>query len=418
MISLYPSQTHLIQGRASQPVYFDAPTFAANSNGIRCIYYLAKKLASNGVQVIFLPRSPRGFKEKLPIDFINIKASPLWDVNGPAMLICSESVPAKTIKCARRNGLRIVWWYLAPHGLLDKPKITPIDGEKVIAFSVYAAPQENTYYYFQPPLDPPWKKAIETYRPKTNHKRLEVALYCGKGRLKALPKNITVLLFNSNIRVITREHPQTRKELFDLMLSIDGLITFDELSQLSLEAATLGLPVFLANPLFSPESLELFPIPIARLITRDSNYYIDLLASKRRGELKAVSQNEIFSRNTNCVTQILELVSSANWNSTSDDQHRLDKIIRFGHELRASSILYPHYSGQSAGAFLLGVYTISILERPFIHRLTCLTISLLDEVGHLFFRVGGSALFISLASRFKGSKILRRALKSMRTFIN
>jgi hypothetical protein len=165
----------------TQPVYIDAPTYVANSNGIRCLYFLARELARQGVDVVLLPRNTRGFAKNLPPAFKNIKSLPPWRINEPGVLICSESVPAKTVNQARKSNTKIIWWYLAPHGLLEKPKTLPRNQEEIAVFSPYVLPQYGDYCYFQPPIDLPWQRALSTYRPKSDHKPLSLALYCGKG---------------------------------------------------------------------------------------------------------------------------------------------------------------------------------------------------------------------------------------------
>ena len=44
------------------------------------------------------------------------------------------------------------------------------------------------------------------------------------------------------------------------MLNSKGLISFDEISQTNLEAASIGLPVFIANKCFPSSSMANFPI--------------------------------------------------------------------------------------------------------------------------------------------------------------
>lgn len=395
------------------PVFVDAPTFMANSNGIKCIYYLAKRLADSGVNIVFLPRNIQGFKKKLPAEFKGIPVWPLWRIQAPATLVCPESAPAKTIKYARKKGIRILWWYLAPHGLLEKPKASPKAGDKIITFSSYVFPEEDCYY-FQPPLDPAWCRALATYRPRSDHKETMVGIYCGKGRLRPLPEQLRALLFDSKIKIITRSSPSSRNELFSLLSMIDGLITYDELSQLTLEAATLGIPVLLANPLFPPKCLNLFSISISTFVTRDPEEFLSLLSERRQGLLKAVSSSSIFSENADTLDRFSRLVLSKTWNYTGEDKLRMQSIFRYGRMLRSKRAIYPHYGGQSAGTFFLAFYMRSLLERPFIYQQICHIISFVDEIGRFFFLAGAGKLFDFIASRLLRSKSLRKGSKLFR----
>lgn len=400
---------------AGSPVYIDAPTFTPNSNGIKCIYYLAKELSIKGLRIIFLPRNNRGFRKSLPSEFRGIESSPSWSISGPATLICSESVPAKTISYARANGIRIIWWYLAPHGLLENPKASPKAGEKILTFSSFIFP-DGEHYYFQPPLDQPWSQALKTYRPKSNHKTLEIGLYCGKGRLKSIPTNLRKLICDSNIHIITRSSPSSRKELFSLMSTLDGLITFDELSQLTLEAATLGLPVFIANPLFPAESLDSFPVLISPLISRESGSFIRLMSSRRMGELRGIAKSSVFCQNSETVARLEQLVLDPSWSWTSSDNIKLRSIISFGHRLRSRRALYPHYAGQSSGTYLLGLYIAFLSEKPLYYNLLCRVISLVDELGRFCFLLGGGVMFSAVANKVGRSQSLRKTSRLVRRF--
>ena len=398
-------------------VYIDAPTFSPNSNGIRCLYFLAKRLREEGAQVAFLPRNTRGFRKNLPKLFEGIDTVPAWGLSSPATLICSESVPARTIEQARRKGIKILWWYLAPHGLLESPNCKVFNTDHLAVFSPYILPQSNTYFYFQAPLDEAWKHAISTYRPRTDHKRPEIALYCGKGRLSPLSSKVRLFLANSNIHVITRSSPPSRKELFELLLSVDGLITFDELSQLSLESATIGVPVLVANPLFPKEALNSFPIDVKHLWTRDQDSFIELIKCRRAGKIKGVSKAELFSCNQQTIENFLSLIAKDNQLHITQEKHNHAKLFAYGRELRSARVLYPHYGGQSAGTLLLQLYIYSLTETPNFHTFTCKTIAILDEIGRIMHAVGLGRLLIYIANKGSGSTRLQNTTRAITKLI-
>jgi hypothetical protein len=391
-------------------VYIDAPTFTHSSNGIRCIYSLAESLARIGVNIEFLPRNIRGFNKMMPKELRKIKACPLWNIQARAALICTESVPAKTILMARKKGLRILWWYLAPHGLLEKPAARPRPGEKIVTFSPLVYPDKE-FCYFQPPLDTPWARALETFRPKSDHKTIEIGLYCGKGRLKSIPEKLRAFLFNSNIRIITRTSPATREELFSLLITIDGLITFDELSQLSLEAGTLGVPVFSANPLFTRNCLNMFPVDITSLVTHDAWEFMQRLTNRREGRLKSISKSSLFASNNDAISCLAHAVATDSWEWVATDKARYYDIIKYGRHLREKRVLYPHYSGQSAGTYFLGLYVASLNQNLPLHNLVCGLISLADELGRLMLWLGCGKIFKFCAGKINDSKSLKMGLR-------
>lgn len=269
-------------------------------------------------------------------------------------------------------------------------------------------PDNGDYCFFQPPIDLPWQRALSTYRPKSDHKRLSIALYCGKGRLKQLPEELQSILYNSQIQLITRAFPSTRAGLFRLLASVDGLITFDELSQLSLEAATLGIPVLLANPVFPEESLDSFPIAMRPLVTRVSTRFAELLSMRRLGKLKSLPQSSIFASNQQSVSHIVELITHHELHFQRNVRPSLKKLSRFSRLLRSKRVLYPHYGGQAAGTFLISLYIMSIYERPSIHRLICHFIAFVDEIGKLMFMIGAESVFTAATTRLKRSRLLRK----------
>jgi hypothetical protein len=383
------------------PVYIDAPNYTPTSNGIRCIYFLAQQLAAKGAQVVFIPRQIRGFMNNLPQPFEGFDVAPGWSMSDRGTLICSESAPAGLITQARSSGVRIIWWYLAPHGLLERPSAQPRLGEKIIFFSSYVMPDCHSYFYFQPPLDASWKHALSVHRTLSSHKPLELALYCGKGRLRELPENLRLEIFNSNLNVITRSYPPSREQLFSVLFNLDGLITFDELSQLSLEAASLGIPVFLANPLFPKSSADSFPVPLSSFLTRDSHEFLELMEQRRSGRLKAIRTATLFTQNQSTVAQLMALVSDPKWNCTDADILLMERNKDFGRQMKRKRVLYPHYGGQSAGTFFLSTYITSIFETTSAHRRICRIISAVDELGRLLNFFGAGSIYVNFIYRTK-----------------
>ena len=387
-------------------VYIDTPTFAPSSNGIKCIYHLAVQLANIGVNVRILPRDIRAFRRKVPSEFKGIKISMPWQIEGPATLICIESVPANTVKIARRKGLQIFWWYLAPHGLLEKQKATPRPGEKLAVFSPYVFP-EKEYYYFQPPLDNHWLHAIRKHRPRTDHKKVVIGVYCGKGLLKALPEELRALMVDADIRVISRTSPKTRADLFALLSSLDGLVTFDEISQLTLESASIGIPVFIANPLFPRDSCLMFPLPIEDFATSDHNEFIERIQKRRLNQTRQISISTLYTRNHDTINRILEDLRCSDWEWTNTTAERYHNIARFGRDLNQKNRIAPYYAGQSAGTYLFRLYLASLTYSKHFHHSACILISLVDQIGRFFYLIGFAKAFEIIVTRTKNSKSAR-----------
>jgi hypothetical protein len=406
------------KGTKREVVYFDTPTFSPASNGIKCIYHLAEQLANIGVDVKLLPRDLRAIRINLPSKFKGLEICMPWQVEGPATLICTESVPARTIKIARRKGLRIFWWYLAPHGLLEKQKTTPSPGEKLAVFSPYVFP-EKEYYYFQPSLDNHWLHAIRKHRPRTDHKKLAIGVYCGKGLLKALPEELRSLMVDAEIQVISRTSPKTRSGLFSLLSDLDGLVTFDELTQLNLEAASIGIPIFIANPLFPSDASTLFPLPIEDLATSDHKEFILRIDKRRLNQTRQLSASTLYSLNDITIDRIMKDLECASWGWSTAATERYKNITRYGQDLRRKNKLAPYYGGQSAGTYFFRLYMAASLTQPrYFYHFACMLISLLDQIGRFFYLIGFSKAFEIIIARIKKSKSARsgaRVINKYRT---
>ena len=92
------------------------------------------------------------------------------------------------------------------------------------------------------------------------------------------------------------------------MLGCDGLISFDELTQTNLEAASLGIPVYLANPLFPKNCLKKFNIQDFReRITSSPEKFISML--KKDFKLKPFDVNYLKSSNKITINNFINIVT-------------------------------------------------------------------------------------------------------------
>ena len=354
-------------------VYVDAPAYVANSNGLRCLYGLAQELVSRSIQIHLLPRNYIEFAAFLPSEYSHMPvASYYGGLKAGGVLIAGESLPKDLIKLARNHGLTILWWYLAPEDVLDVKPVKPNPCEPVMVFSPYIGPADE-YFYYQPPLDDEWRKClnlIEDHFVKTSK---TLALYSGKGRLKKLPHQLLSFCKDFNITIISRHCPATRKELLDAIVSCDGLISFDELSQLNLEAASLGTPVLIANKLYESKVIEDFPIAINRFVTQDPNVFISrVLSGATNSKAAYLSSHDVLSCNVSTVDKIAKLLSSLPFLDEIAYAKQQEKLSNFGRRLRAQHALLPIWSGQSPGAhFFFALYSWSLHQGRTWHLFVC-----------------------------------------------
>jgi hypothetical protein len=375
------------KAEAAVMVYVDAPTYTEKSNGIRCLYQLANALANRGHSVWLVPRSPVGFFKLIPDEFCGLQIARQPGHNGEGVFICSESVPAAKVQAARNAGTRVIWWYMAPHGLLEKPRITPQEGEAICCFSSYVLPDSAPSFFFQPPFDEAWKNEIGIFRPTTSHKRRCMGLYTGKGRLRPLPEELQRFLFGAEIKLFTRATPKSRSKLFRQLQQCDGLITFDELTQLNFEAATLGVPIFLANPLFPPESCDSFPVPISDYISDSAPLFFEQVRQRRNGTLKPLGLQGmlLFNINKECILRFEAVIGDPATSPAVGEGHQIDRLISFGRHLRNQRILLPCDNGQAPSARLIRAYVDSFSYSRNFHLLVSGAAFALDVLGVALF---------------------------------
>ena len=356
-------------------IYIDTPTFVANSNGIKCLYYMGLELSRRGLDIKLSPRTLTNFFDNLPAGLAGLPLGNIENMTNRDILFCSESVPPEKIRHARGIGAKIIWWYLAPHGLLERSKVEPIAEEQICCFSSYVLPELENSFYYQPPLDQAWSKALGTHQvTKPKNSRKVFGIYTGKGALRKLPLELYNYIYGAEFLLFTRQLPKSRSKLFQALLRCDGLISFDELSQLNLEAATLGLPVYFPSSIFPETTYKNFPIPIGRYQTFSHDIFIKILEMRRSGKTKNLTKIDIQSNNADCINQFEALINASEQRFTSYSKKGVNEIRQFGKQLKAKKLLIPIRNGQSPGSALIEIYISSLSSSYFKHlRITKVT---------------------------------------------
>ena len=341
-------------------LYLDLPPYSHKSNGIRCLYELALELVSEGIEVIGVPRHPDQVREALqqaPPAMAALPTSPVPSGNAADLFLCAETVPLPLLQAARQRGMRIAWWQLAPFGLLGKTQY-PRQGEHLLPFSSYTQPDAIQHYYYQPPLDQAWAAALQSPRPARTSGPLKIALYPGKGRLRRLPPSLLALMRSSEVLLITRAFPETRAELFALLADCDGLINFDELSQLNLEAASLQIPVFLANRLFPDRCLESFSVQrLQEAVTGEPERFIEQVHQRHSSASNPWPQTSLLAANQATVFAIKALIGGQSQQSLIRDQTQIQPLKTYTQHLKQQRAIYANVNmAESGGTLALDDY--------------------------------------------------------------
>ncbi len=388
-------------------VFVDLPTYASESNGICCLYDLSHELAAKGFSVTGVPRNFGKYRkniDKLPDRFKSIKIAPKLFGTKNCVFIVSETVSPRIVNSARRNGALIVWWQLAPYGLLGA-KSCPEPGDLSLPFSSYVDPAADLYFYYQPRLAKEWIDALSNTS-KCCAAKKSFLIYSGKGRLVKLPQFLLDACKQADVQFITRTHPATRRQLFKYMQNSHGLISFDELTNLNLEAVSIGLPVFLANPLFPAKSRNRFGVPgfIDRVFT-DPQLFLNQAQLRYEGTHDTIEEGLLTRFNASTVDLISNII-------TGDEpdprflvsaQDLLD-YRKYCSLLKRKRVIYTHIGGHPGGSILFKPY-VDLLRKGKSCSLLMICISALDNLYCYLgiFLVHPSLFVFGFVKRFKAA---------------
>ena len=346
-------------------VFIDWPIYSPASNGIRCLYEISLELANKGVNVVGIPRDVKkhfNSIEQLPSQFRKIPITEKPCGSARDILIASETIPQRVISAARRNNVRIAWWQLAPYALLGNTHY-PLPGDINMPFSAYTDPEANCFFYYQPSPEEEWKSAIYNISARTSA-RTTFAVYNGKGRLTRLHPSILTACEHAQIQLITRFNPKTKRELFTALTRCHGLISFDEITSLNLEATSLGLPVLLANPLFPPACRSRFNLQqFTENSTADPHHSLRMVEARISGNSRRIKERELTESNSATVELMLSIIKmSGNWEDFIVGSHDVERYRNYTGLLISKRVIYIHAGGQSGGSMFANAYCRSISQ--------------------------------------------------------
>ena len=346
-------------------VFIDMPPFSKKSNGVVCFYELYNFLFNRNLDLYFLPRDVFEIKyniNSIPYDLskYNFVLS-LEGANKDDWLIANDTTSKKHIKLARKIGLKILWWQLAPYNFLGG-KVFPQVGEINMPFSSCVDPYANEFFYYQPPIDKYWKYALGLSDNKIL-KKDSITIYTGKGRVRNLPIEIKNLFKQYNINLISRTYPNKRNGMFKLLLNSVAFITFDEFTQLNLEAASIGVPVFVANKIFPDFVYENFPIKsLGERVTADTEYFLELIEKSKNKQLSKFDINELIQSNQTTFNNIYKVLNQNNSLKVSSED--LKRFTSWTSYLANKNMIHPHINGgQSGGSLFIKQYCSNLIDQ-------------------------------------------------------
>lgn len=339
-------------------IFIDYPKFNSSSNGTRCFLELFNYLEKQQLNIIKINR-PTKFKKKIKYDFLNLlRIYPYLSTHSfkkNDYLIACDTTPNYLLNYARKKNLKIIWWQLAPYRFFGNNQIPKV-GEFNLPFSSYVCPKSDFYFYLQPKVDDVWKKALYKMQSRKNKKYHKICIYTGKGKLTKLPNSIRKLFSEYKFEIITRLKPKSRSSYFESLLHSDGLITFDEITQTNLEAASLGLPVYLANPLFPDESLENFNMKkFQTRITKSSGMFLSMLKSNSF-PAEILDHNYLESKNEITLKKFVGILNNEIFLKKLS-KNDISYFKHYSKNLKAKKMILPFVnSGQAPSSLIINLY--------------------------------------------------------------
>lgn len=368
-------------------IFVDFPQFSKFSNGTKCIHELINYLEFRKFQVIKLTRDER-IITKIKTNFSSKSEKKLsyifkdFNYKKDWFLSC-DTTPFFLMNYVRRKNIRIISWQLAPYKFLGAKKL-PFPGEYNLPFSSFCDPYSEYFYYYQPSIDKEWLNSLERCKEIREKRFNTICIYTGKGKLKEIPKSLRSIFTNKKIKLITRIYPSSRKLYFKYLRKCDGLISFDEMTQTNLEAASLGVPVYIANRCFPENSIRNFPIKdIKNRITVDTNKFLSMISSEN---LPPYEARFLEKYNLNTLHKIEKILKS----KLKIQKMTFSKFIQFkdyaNYLGKRNAILPLINGGQSPGTIFLNLYIKNIQnEKRF--KLVCILIKLTDFIGFILWKL-------------------------------
>lgn len=405
-----------------RPLVMLMPTeLNARSNGHACMLTLALQLKRAGYDIHLLPFKPYTFFSSylpsLPPVFRELPfISNPEQVPGDAVLLVPESAPRKLVAQLRKHYSEVVWWLLAPVGLLTSfwPDIRR--GDRLIAFSEFSLPRQRDYLFVHPKAHALLEKAQKAHVPHSP-KDNQIALYTGKGRLKPLPHSLHRQLLPYQVVLITRTFPRTKDGLIRLLTRSKGLISCDPMTNLTLEAANLGVPTFLpgTNP-FPERAYQHFPVDLRDFITDAPETFLAWINSKEPP--RKLPDKPLYQKGDQAATLIDLLTRTPEPHDSKAyriDDDMLALLKRYHAQLISSRAIQIDRGGQSMSSALSRQYAFTLKAPYGMHVAFCRVLALIDRATDLLSALGLFHVLHPFINR--ASRVARVALRPSRTIV-
>jgi hypothetical protein len=305
-------------------IALNSPENFSHSNGITVLLDAALALHQAGLDVDILPtHSTTPLYSSLADPYSSLRIS--WELRPGGHVIVCDTIAPDRLEEVRAKAWRICHYILAPAGLFGR--VGPFANHSIIlpgeAVAVHS-PQVSTEipsFYLQtrfPDLEPFIADSLRrdpTPRTKKPAKRLAASVYAGKGYLRPIPDRLRRRIDRSRSFLITRNHPATKKELYQTLSRSDVLICFDPLTSVAHEASLLGVPVYIPVAWDEPCFRSLHPVRMDGIVWDDLEQMMDLID-------EGYDQHAIVTSYHAAVANFMDaLIGLLHYSFSSTDQH-------------------------------------------------------------------------------------------------
>lgn len=229
-------------------IYYCSPYYSPHSNGVRLGYEIVFQLNNNNI-----PSKILCLNTMESLQFIPEKFQPctVFLENNNKQFHISENdivIYPEIITDNPLNAQKVVRFMLNRSGFLGGGRVNYGDADFLLAYSNLVNEHLPQLFFMVDEVD--LFSELREARGKSGPTE-KVSIYFGKVQKKLLLRNsrkIKNILKNySDVHIITRRFPETRKDTLDLLNDSDLLISFDPLTNLNYEATLLDVPVLLMD---------------------------------------------------------------------------------------------------------------------------------------------------------------------------
>ena len=375
-----------------------------SSNGHKSIAWLIRFFCEQQVKCTLIVPSIDRFKQLSSIQ-LPMEANICGYNNLPessSCVIANDTSSSLIVDKLRVNNHRIIWWLLAPPNILGSPFPDIHHSDSVAIYSSFVLPGLKKYYFIQESenfYSLKYKLASSDHVNINNSDKKKIAIYCGKGRLFLLPQCLEELISQYQISYFTRYKPKSRQSYEQLLLSCDALISYDSITAVILDFASLGKPVYLPNDPFPQHSYDAYPLSCLNNVYHD---YEDWLSHLKFSSMNPQSSllhviTELSEANKIAASNFSSLISCAN--SESQDQNiskMISSLNEYSSMLLFNSTIQPSLDGQAPSSRYLNLYIYylrlplrirSILRSPFQCVLKSSDLLHATNIGRLILRL-------------------------------